>query len=289
MSTVSNAVATRDNSPAGLVQQYKGDFAAVLPSHVRADTWVRLATGALRRDAKLREAAEADPWSLMAALLDAARLGHEPGTEAYYLTPRKEKGQLKVLGIEGFQGIIERIYRAGAVSSIVAECVYTADKFTFSPGRDERPIHEIDWDAADRGQLRLAYSYAVMKDGATSKVVVLNQHDITRIKASSQGSDSSYSPWVNHTAAMWLKSALRQLRKYVPTSAEYRQETQRASAAASEVAASTPLVALPPVDSEASVVEPHPFLWDTENNGETCGVDGCGQPQDADVHQASAS
>lgn len=259
MTTVSSAVARQDNSPSALVQQYKGDFAAVLPTHVKADTWVRLATGALRRDPKLREAAEADPWSLMSALLDAARLGHEPGTEAYYLTPRKEKGRMKVLGIEGYQGIIERIYRAGAVSSVVAECVYTGDAFRYSPGTDERPIHEIDWDAEDRGTLRLVYAYAVMKDGATSKVIVLNRHDIARIKASSQGADSPYSPWVKHEPAMWLKSALRQLRKYVPTSAEYREEMQRANAAAADVAASTPVGELPPenVDQETGeVIDP---------------------------------
>lgn len=253
--TVTGAIEKARTGPSAMVEQYRSDFAAVLPSHVKPDTWVRLATGALRRDAKLREAAEADPFSLMAALLDAARLGHEPGTEAYYLTPRKERGQLKVLGIEGYQGIIERIYRAGGVSSVVAECVYSNDKFTYSPGRDERPIHEIDWDSDDRGTLRLAYAYAVMKDGATSKVVVFNRHDIARIKSSSQGSDSPYSPWVKHEPAMWLKSVLRQLRKYVPTSAEYREEIARASAKADEVADTmgAPLD-LPPVDHETGEV-----------------------------------
>ena len=47
--TVSDAVATRDSSPSGLIRQYSGDFAAVLPSHIKADTWVRLAQGALKK------------------------------------------------------------------------------------------------------------------------------------------------------------------------------------------------------------------------------------------------
>lgn len=242
--TVSQAVATRDNSPAALIKRYSDDFAAVLPSHVKSETWVRLAQGALRKGKRDREtgrfeleiAAANNPGLFMASLLDAARLGLEPGTEQYYLTPRKVKGRLEILGIVGYQGHIELMYRAGAVASVIAEVVYSNDRFDYQPGRDDVPSHVIDWDADDRGKLRLAYAYARMKDGAVSKVVVLAKRDIDRIKASSQGSDSEYSPWVKHEAAMWLKSAVRQLQKWVPTSAEFRREQLRAHAEAARVA-----------------------------------------------------
>lgn len=245
MSTVSNAVAQRENGPAALVKQYSNDFASVLPSHVKADTWVRLAQGALKKGKRqsdgrfdLEVAAANNPGVFLAALLDAARLGLEPGTEQYYLTPRKVNGRLEILGIVGYQGHIELMYRAGAVSSVVAEVVHERDVFRFQPGRDEIPHHEIDWDAADRGPLRLVYAYARMKEGGTSKVVVLNRAAIQAIKASSQGANSEYSPWQKHEAAMWLKSAVRQLQKWVPTSAEYRREQLRAAAEAHRVATS---------------------------------------------------
>ena len=228
MTSTQQAVARVDNSPAAMVMAYKGDFAQLLPSHVNADTWVRLATGALKKDPKLMAAAIANPASFMHALSDAARLGLEPGTESYYLTPRTSRGQEEVLGIVGYQGIIELMYRAGAVSSIVAEIVYSGDTFTYSPGVHERPIHGIDWDAEDRGTIRLAYAYAVMKDGATSKVVVLNGAAVAKIKGSSASAKSQYSPWTTHPDAMWLKSAVRQLRKFVPTSAEFIREQIRA-------------------------------------------------------------
>lgn len=218
--TIGSAVAVQKTTASSMVEQYRDDFATILPSHIRTDTWVRLAVGALRRDVALRNAAENDPASLMQALLHAARLGLEPGSEEYYLTPRKEKGQMKVLGIPGYQGLVSLMYRAGAVSSVIVECVYAEDHFSYTPGRDERPIHEINWDSDDRGELRLVYAYAVMKDGATSKVVVLNKAAIRTIKQSSQGADSPYSPWVKHEPSMWMKSAARQLAKWVPTSAE---------------------------------------------------------------------
>lgn len=238
---MTSALATQNDKPSAgaLVKQYTPDFASVLPSHVKAETWVRLAQGALKKGKRLDNkpqnpfelevAANNNPGVFLAALLDAARLGLEPGTEQYYLTPRRVKGQLEILGVVGYQGLVELMYRAGAISSVIAECVFTNDVFSYRPGRDERPNHEIDWDSADRGDLRLVYAYAIMKDGATSKVVVLNKADITRIKKSSQGSDSDYSPWQTNPGAMWLKSAVRQLAKWVPTSAEYRKEQLRAA------------------------------------------------------------
>lgn len=211
-------------TPAQLIARHSDDLASVLPSHVHAPVWIRVAQGAVRRDPKLAEAASLSPSTLMVALLNAARLGLEPGTEEFYLTPRKNKGRPEVLGIVGYQGIIEMMYRAGAVSSVVAECVYANDGFDYQPGRDEVPNHTIDWDSTDRGALRLVYAYARLRSGAVSKVVVLNRAQVTAIKKSSQGSDSSYSPWQTNESAMWLKSAVRQLRKWVPTSAEFRDQ-----------------------------------------------------------------
>lgn len=232
------------NTPSGMVQAYSDDFAQVLPSHINPKTWVRLATGALRRDKNLNQAAKNDPGALMVALLDAARKGLEPGTEQYYLVPRKEKGVVKVKGIEGYQGIIERIYRAGAASSVIVEVVREHDKFRYVPGRDERPVHEIDWFGADRGKLVGVYAYAIMVGGATSKVVVLNEAKVMEAKAKSDGASSQYSPWNQGDGeAMWLKTAARRLEKWVPTSSEYMKERLRV---AQEVIAETQQPAFPP-------------------------------------------
>jgi recombination protein RecT len=240
--TTSQALEKANDTPKTLVARHKDSFAAVLPSHItRPETWIRVAQGALKKGKRhpsgateLEVAAANNPGVFMATLLDCARLGLEPGTEQYYLTPREVKGKLEILGIIGYQGHIELMYRAGAVSSVVAEVVYEHDAFQFRPGLDEVPVHEIDWDAPDRGRLRLVYAFARMKDGSISKVVVLNRQAIERIKASAKGANTKYSPWVNHEAAMWLKSAVRQLAKWVPTSAEYRNEQLRAAGAVEE-------------------------------------------------------
>jgi recombination protein RecT len=231
-------------TPAQLISKHSDDLSSVLPSHIKAPVWIRVAQGAVRRDPKLMEAAVASPTTLMVALLNAARLGLEPGTEEFYLTPRRVKGKPEVLGIVGYQGIVEMMYRAGAVASVIAECVYERDGFDYQPGRDDLPRHTIDWDAEDRGKLRLTYAYARLQNGSISKVVVLNRAEIMKIKRSSQGSESDYSPWNTNEPAMWLKSAVRQLRKWVPTSAEFRDQlrhdAQGVARVQAEVAAGRP-------------------------------------------------
>ncbi|MGW7785986.1 recombinase RecT [Streptomyces tricolor] len=255
--TVSNAVAVRDNGPGAMVEHYRNDLAMVMPSHVKPDTFVRLAVGVLRRDKNLALAAQNNPAALMGALMDAAQLGLTPGTEQYYLVPRKQKGRLEIQGIRGYQGEIELIYRAGAVSSVIVEVVRQADTFRYTPGRDERPLHEIDWDVEDRGPLRLVYAYAVMKDGATSKVVVLNRAQVMKAKAMSQGSDSPYSPWQKHEEAMWMKTAAHRLTKWVPTSAEYMREQLRAQADVAAERQAAPAAAAPAGTAPAPMpVEP---------------------------------
>jgi recombination protein RecT len=202
------------------------------------------------------DAAEKDPGSLVAALLRCASLGHRPGTDEFYLTPRGGK----VLGIEGYRGIIERMYRSGAVRNVVVREVCANDRFAFIEGVDEKPIHRFggsnnDQSGAgffgpkgtlDRGEMVGVYAYAVLDSGAVSRVVILSRDDVMAAKAASDAAKSKYSPWNRLDAgndhpeftgrSMWWKTAARRLEPWVPTSAEYRRERMRADAAATAAA-----------------------------------------------------
>jgi recombination protein RecT len=259
MSQISSAIATRDEGPAAQLTAYRDEYAALVPSHINADQWIRLAVGAIRGNEDLMEAARNDVGVFLREMKVAARLGLEPGTEQFYLTPRKSKAHgyaLIIKGIVGYQGIVELIYRAGAVSSVIVEAVRANDSFQYVPGRDDRPVHEIDWFGADRGPLVGVYAYAVMKDGAVSKVVVLNRQRVMEIKAKSDSKNSDYSPWNTNEESMWLKSAIRQLSKWVPTSAEYMREQMRSQAAAAGELASGTSSPIPPQPSVLDEVDP---------------------------------
>lgn len=237
--SISGAVARREHAPVALLSDYRDRFAAVLPDHVPARAFVGLASGALYRDPELMEAATGAPGSFANALMRCAALGHQPGTEEFYLIPRKIKGRLEVQGIEGYRGIIERMYRSGAVASVVVREVCEHDEFTYVEGRDEKPLHVIDWFASDRGQMVGVYAYAVLTTGAVSRVVILNRVDIDAIKKRSDGATSEFSPWRRDERAMWWKSAARRLEPWVPTSSEYRREVIRATADAAVDATNT--------------------------------------------------
>lgn len=238
--TVSDAVARRDSINAFL-DPYRADFTAVLPTHVKAEQWIRLTTGVLRRNAQLAKIATSNPGSLLAAMLDAARLGLEIG-DTYHLVPFGNE----VVGIADYTGLMELAYRAGEVASIKSEVVYANDAFHYEPGTMDRPDHRPDW-FGDRGTMIGAYAYAVLKDGSTSQVIVRSKAEIEKVRQVSRGSTSKESPWMQWPDRQWRKTVLRELMKFIPTSAEYRREKIRAEAA---VTAAAVKFDLPPAVSE---------------------------------------
>lgn len=231
--TVGNAVARGDDTKrvGDLVLRYQEDYAKVLPQHIDASHWVRLAQGLLRRDETLAQAATENPNSFLAALLECARLGHEPGTDQYALVPFKEHGRYVITGIEQYQGEIERMYRAGAVDAVICEVVRKSDMFLWNPGNP--PQHDADWFATAevRGPLVGVYAYAVLKGGSISKVVVMGGEEVARHKEVAK-TDAIWRKWPD---AMWRKTAIHELEKWVPTSSEFQRERLRALAEADVV------------------------------------------------------
>ncbi len=226
--TVSQAIQKRDEGPAELVRQSRPWFATIVPSHIDAQAFVAMTIGYLRRQPKLAAAAGRNPASFMAALSECARLGLVPG-DTFHLVPFEDRrnGTVEITGITDYTGEIELIYRAGAVASVKAEIVCRRDLFRFTTDMD-RPEHAPDW-FGERGDLIGAYAYAVMKDGATSKVIVYSRAEIDKVRAVSKTSRDD-SPWNQWYDRMALKTVLHRLAHFVPTSAEYRREQLRAAA-----------------------------------------------------------
>lgn len=236
-----------------------GEFALVLPPQITPELFTRLSVGLLRQNQYLAQAAEANPIGFLQALLEAARLGLEPGTKEVALTPfrSKERGY-DIVCIPQWQGIVKRMLNTGKVRSVHAECVFSNDVFRFSPG-DERPHHEVDW-FGDRGDLLGAYAYAVLDDGATSKVAVIGPREAARAKAMSKGSSKPDSPWNTDTAEMWRKTAVRRLEDWVPSSSVDQAFVlrQTAAAAAAPAASQQQVVQVPagPSIAEQAATQP---------------------------------
>lgn len=243
--TVGNSVARRDqeNQIVGWLRKQQDEIAMAAASHVKPSAIIRVTQGALRKNPKLMAAAIANPQSLLSCLLEAARLGHEPDTDDYYLVPFGNE----VTGIEGYKGIVERMYRAGGVLSVVAQVRRERDRYV-RRGENTPPLHEYD-DMADpdeRGPLKGAYAYATLAGGHCSQVIAMGRAEIMEHKAKSRGSDKSDSPWQQWPAAMWKKTALRSLEPFVQTSTEYR----RAARGEMPAVPASPVAAEPVYDAE---------------------------------------
>ncbi len=277
MTTVTQAVEKRQAGPVSVMFTSKKQFAAVLPASVDVDAFLGTMAGALYTSEDLMKAAAASPDSLYTALMRCASLGHLPGTDEFYLVPRKRKGRPEVQGIEGYRGIVERMYRSGAVASVVVREVCANDRFHFIEGVDAKPVHSTGGEGStggdffgaagsrNRGDMVGVYAYAILTTGAVSRVVLLTRDDVMAAREASDSKDSDYSPWnrldggKDHPEftgrSMWWKTAARRLEPWVPTSAEYRREMLRASSAAAE-AASTRFAAQPAANGNGAPPEP---------------------------------
>lgn len=291
--TVSNAVATREAGPIKFMWSKRSHLATVLPKSVDVEAFLGTAAGALYasdvpgKNMTLWKCALSNPDSLFVALMECAVLGHLPGTEEYYLTPRMDHGRMKVLGIEGYRGVIERMFRSGAVAKPVVREVCASDYFLYVEGEMDKPVHKWGGDGTTgasffsskpRGEMVGVYAYAELVTGAISRVVTLTRDDIFAARDSGgYKPDDKFSPWNRLDGgdghpefkgrSMWLKTGAKRLEPWVPTSAEYRRESLRASASAAEHAISQhkvpELPAARPVDTATGEVVDAEIVDDT--------------------------
>jgi recombination protein RecT len=232
----STAVAQRGEKTVGrLLDRYAADLTAIMPRHTNVETFMGLAVDAVRRDKKLRAAADANPASLIFALRRCAYLGHVPIVKQFYLVPfpsnKAGDGGWTVVGIEAWQGAVQRLYRAGGIDAVKVNLGRAGDAvLRWNPTTMTLPHHEYDEFAApiDRGPLKAAYAWAVMPGGAISHVAWLPEYEIERRKAQIRSEDRLAAFWGlpgkpegPNTAAMWRKSALLALEDMLPISAEY--------------------------------------------------------------------
>lgn len=237
---MANEVVIRDEDMKSLLRSQVWDqrrqFQTLLPADVDVDVFAGCAASAMYKNPKLAEAAMRQPESLLVALRDCARLGHQPGTDLYALTVRSGG----VLGIEQYQGVIHRMFNAGAVKAVHCEVVTNQEKLE---RRDPLPpIHHVpddDWMNRDVRveNLKGVYAYAVLDSGAISRVVVMGRAQVEAHRAMAPTKMVWDGPF---GVSMWLKTACHELEKWVPTSASYRQERARADAALSSMLTQSP-------------------------------------------------
>lgn len=207
--TADNTPATKQPTLAGLIQQMRPEIARALPNQMSPDRMARIATTLLRQTPAL---ARTTPESFLGALLTASQLGLEPGpTGEAYLVPY---GNVCTF-IPGYRGLIKLARNSGQLVDIWAEIVYSRDAFKVTLGLHRDLIHEPA--DGERGEPTHVYAAARLRDGGTP-FVVLTVAEVEAIRSRSRASKNG--PWVSDFGAMAKKTAIRQLAKWLPLSAE---------------------------------------------------------------------
>jgi recombination protein RecT len=202
----------------------KNALAETLPKHMDAERFTRIAMGSLRKNPKLLQC---EPASFLSACLQVASLGLEPDTplgHAYLIPYGKE-----VTLVVGYEGYIDLAYRSGVVVAIHANVVRDGEEFEWREGSDPFINHKPSatpqtYTSGKQTYLSgrdVTHAYAVAQLLAGGKVqVVMMKSELDAIRTRSRASHDG--PWVTDICAMYKKTAIRQLRKYLPMSAQGR-------------------------------------------------------------------
>jgi recombination protein RecT len=190
---------------------------SVLPQHVTAERMSRIALNVIRTNPKLLQC---DINSLMGGVMEAAKLGLEPGLMGQcYLIPfeNRKANRIEAQFIVGYKGLIDLVRRSGQVSTIEARTVYENDVFDYEYGLDNSLKHKPT--LTNRGAAIAYYAVCKLKDGGSSFLVM--SHQEMEQYRDKYAKSKKFGPWVDEFDAMARKTVLRQLIKYLPISVEH--------------------------------------------------------------------
>jgi recombination protein RecT len=197
-------------------------IARALPKHMNADRMARIALTTIRTTPKLLTCSID---SLMAAVMQSAQLGLEPGLLGHcYIIPYGKEAQF----IIGYKGMIDLARRSGNIQSIAAHEVYQNDFLHLEYGLNEDLKH-IPWyiredqESTEPGDFRGAYVVAKFKDGG-HQIHYMSKREIDEHRKRSKSGNNG--PWVTDYVEMAKKTVVRSAWKWLPISVEIAQQVQ---------------------------------------------------------------
>jgi recombination protein RecT len=209
-----------------LLTKHSEQIQQALPTHIRADHFIRTALTCVNKSPSLLECTVP---SLMGALLTAAQLGLMPDGvlgEAYLLPYNNSKkvgnkwiSSKEVQFIPGYRGLVQLALRSGQVKSFQAREVYENDTFDYEFGLEPKLIHKPIKDG-ERGELVYVYAVVSYLNGGVA-FEVMNINEIEYIRAKSKAPNSP--AWTQFYSEMAKKTVIRKIAKMSPLSPEFNK------------------------------------------------------------------
>lgn len=208
------AAGAKPDMAQAMIARLQDQAALVLPKHITADRFGRVALSCLRKSPEIQAAIQTDQgrFSLLNCLMRCAEMGIEPDGRRAHLIPYKNEVTL----IVDYKGIAELVMRSGLVSSLHADKVCDADEFTVDRG--EVKAHKVDY-RKPRGKAYAFYCLVRFKDGS-EKAEIMTAEEVEAIRSRSRAGRSG--PWVTDFDEMAKKTVFRRASKWLPLSPEIR-------------------------------------------------------------------
>ena len=202
------------------LEKFAPRFEELLPSMIPPERFMRMAVlQAIKNPALFK----CTPESFVGAALECAAHHLVPGVAGQcWLIPYKGKATF----VAGYRGLIQLARRSHALSNIEARVVWQGDEFehtAFPPHMAHTPLENSDGSPVDpevRGSRRGAYAAVRFKGTDHWQFEWMPAPAVVRIRDMSPGSDRATSPWIMHTDAMWQKTTIMRIFKFMPHSIE---------------------------------------------------------------------
>ncbi len=203
----------------GLLAKSKKQIAIALPKNgPDPDTVIRQVMTNVQKNPGLMNC---DHISLVGSVIEASQLGLPlDGVLGHaYLVPFKGRVQL----IPGYKGLMELAYRSGRIESIHSRIIYDCDEWEYEEGMNPVLKHRPSPTHPKDCKPIAVYARAKLVGADEPRVELLWAWEVEKIRDASPGSKKRGGPWETHAEAMWKKTAIRRLCKFLPQSPEIQR------------------------------------------------------------------
>lgn len=233
-----------------LFTQNREAIAAAIPRHMDPDRLLRIALTTARNTPRLLDCT---PYSVMAAVMQAAQVGLEPDNSLLghgNLIPfrNKKSGRYEAQFVPGYKGLIDLAMRSGQVVGVMPRVVHEQDTYDWEYGLNPRLSHQPfrppkDAPEGAAGEVVAFYCVVTLTSGH-KEFRWMWKHEVDAIRRQSPAGRMKDGPWVTHYEQMGMKTVVRHTLKYMPLS----PEVQRAVAMDEMFDAGIPQPSMPPID-----------------------------------------
>jgi recombination protein RecT len=216
VATASAAVKKGQPTVEDLVLARRSEISRVLGQTMDSDEFLQNAITVLRNNPQLMRASVP---SLLGALYLSAQLKLRVGGLApqVHLTPRTVQGELVVVPIIDYRGYLHLAHNTGRFSKIEAFTVHTNDEWHVAASSERGQYFDLTPADGDRGDIIGVVGLAKLQGADDSAWVYLTR---TQVETEHRPKKWESTPWRTNEAAMFRKTAIRELSKWIPNSTE---------------------------------------------------------------------